>query len=153
MRALVLAASLVLSSLPSLAAAADKPPPPSSVLFWSQTQKESGFREMEAHFPVSTASRGDRVHALPLGAPLAAPADLSRYMDEEKTAGLLVIHDGRVRLERYGLGYGPNGRWTSFSVAKSVTSTLVGAALRDGYIKSLDDKVTRYIPGLRGSAY
>jgi CubicO group peptidase (beta-lactamase class C family) len=38
-------------------------------------------------------------------------------------------------------------------VAKSVTSTLVGAAVKDGDIKSLDDKVTRYIPGLRGSAY
>ena len=38
-------------------------------------------------------------------------------------------------------------------MAKSVTSTLVGAAVKDGYIKSLDDKVTRYIPGLRGSAY
>ena len=58
-----------------------------------------------------------------------------------------------MRLERYGLGYGPEGRWTSFSVAKSVTSTLVGAAVKDGYIQSLDDAVTRYIPGLRGSAY
>ena len=44
-------------------------------------------------------------------------------------------------------------RWTSFSVAKSFTSTLVGAALRDGFIKSLDDKVSTYIPDLKGSAY
>src|SRR3546814_2634731 len=51
------------------------------------------------------------------------------------------------------LGYGPEGRWTSFSVAKSFTSTLVGAAVKDGYIKSLDDKVSAYIPGLKGSAY
>jgi len=157
MRALILAAALAASALPALAA--DKPPPPASVLFWSQAQKEAGFPKMEAHFPVSTAARGERVHALLPGAPLSVsavggqPFDLSAYMASEKTAGILVLQDGKVRLERYGLGYGPNGRWTSFSVAKSVTSTLVGAAVKDGYIKSLDDKVTRYIPGLRGSAY
>jgi CubicO group peptidase (beta-lactamase class C family) len=157
MRALILAAALAASALPALAA--DKPPPPASVLFWSQAQKEAGFPKMEAHFPVSTAARGERVHALLPGARLSVsavggqPFDLSAYMASEKTAGILVLQDGKVRLERYGLGYGPNGRWTSFSVAKSVTSTLVGAAVKDGYIKSLDDKVTRYIPGLRGSAY
>jgi CubicO group peptidase (beta-lactamase class C family) len=145
--------------LPSFAVAADKPPPAASVLFWSQAEKEAGFPKMEAHFPVSTATRGERVHAIQAGAPLKVaqvggqPFDLSAFMASEKTAGILVLQDGRVRLESYGLGYGPNGRWTSFSVAKSVTSTLVGAAVKDGAIKSLDDAVTRYIPGLRGSAY
>ena len=157
MRALILAAALAASALPTVAA--DKPPPPASVLFWSQAQKEAGFPKMEAQFPVSTAARGERVQALPAGTPLKVaqvggqPFDLAAYMASEKTAGILVLQDGKVRLESYGLGYGPNGRWTSFSVAKSVTSTLVGAAVKDGDIKSLDDKVTRYIPGLRGSAY
>lgn len=157
MRALLLAATLAASALPAVAA--DKPPPPASVLFWSQAQKEAGFPRMEAQFPVNTAARGERVHALPTGAPLKVaqvggqPFDLSAFMASEKTAGILVLQDGQVRLESYGLGYGPNGRWTSFSVAKSVTSTLVGAAVKDGDIKSLDDAVTRYIPGLRGSAY
>jgi hypothetical protein len=157
MRALILAAALAASALPAVAA--DKPPPAASVLFWSQAEKEAGFPKMEAHFPVSTATRGERVHAIQAGAPLKVaqvggqPFDLSAFMASEKTAGILVLQDGRVRLESYGLGYGPNGRWTSFSVAKSVTSTLVGAAVKDGAIKSLDDAVTRYIPGLRGSAY
>ncbi|MEI7571657.1 MAG: serine hydrolase [Phenylobacterium sp.] len=159
MRSLLFAAGLALVGLPSFAVAADKPPPAASVLFWSQAEKEAGFPKMEAHFPVSTATRGERVHALQAGAPLklvqvgGQPFDLSAFMASEKTAGILVLQDGRVRLESYGLGYGPNGRWTSFSVAKSVTSTLVGAAVKDGAIKSLDDAVTRYIPGLRGSAY
>ena len=157
MRALILAAALAASALPALAA--DKPPPPASVLFWSQAQKESGFPKMEAYFPVSTVVRGETVHPLPAGAPLELTRiagrafDLSVYMEREKTAGILVLQDGKVRLERYGLGFGPDGRWTSFSVAKSVTSTLVGAAVKDGDIQSLDDAVTRYIPGLRGSAY
>ena len=67
MRAFILAAGLVLTGLPAVAA--DKPPPPASVLFWSQAQKEAGFPKMEAQFPVSTAARGERVHALPPGAP------------------------------------------------------------------------------------
>jgi CubicO group peptidase (beta-lactamase class C family) len=64
-----------------------------------------------------------------------------------------VLHDGAVRLERYALTGGRDVRWHSFSIAKSITSTLVGAAMRDGAIKSLDDPVTRYITDLRGSAY
>src|SRR5690606_31812094 len=63
------------------------------------------------------------------------------------------LQDGRVRFEDYGAGFGPEQRWTSFSVAKSFTSTLLGAALRDGHIASLDDPVTQYVPGLSGSAY
>jgi CubicO group peptidase (beta-lactamase class C family) len=74
-------------------------------------------------------------------------------MADQNTAGLLVLQDGQVRVEKYGPDFGPTGRWTSFSVAKSFTSTLVGAAIKDGYIKSLDDPVTRYIHGLQGSAY
>ncbi len=63
------------------------------------------------------------------------------------------LHDGKLRLERYGLDFDADGRWTSFSVAKSITSTLVGAAMRDGHIKSMDDKVSDYIPEMKGSAY
>ncbi|RMJ20470.1 hypothetical protein PHISP_08660, partial [Aspergillus sp. HF37] len=74
-------------------------------------------------------------------------------MDSEKTAGLLVLQDGKIRLERYGLGFGPEGRWTSFSVAKSITSTLVGAAIQDGHIESLDTPIVRYLPELADSAY
>jgi CubicO group peptidase (beta-lactamase class C family) len=74
-------------------------------------------------------------------------------MKDQRTAGLVIIQDGKIRLEKYGLGFSGNGRWTSFSVAKSVTSTLVGAAIKDGYIKSIDDKVSDYIPDLKGSVY
>ena len=74
-------------------------------------------------------------------------------MEGQRSAALLVLHDGKLRMERYGLGFDGSGRWTSFSVAKSFTSTLVGAAIQDGYIKSMDDKVSDYIPQMKGSAY
>jgi hypothetical protein len=89
---------------------------------------------------------------LPAGKTLEIPG-IDDYLRTQNTAGLVILQDGRVRFERYGLGFDAAGRWTSFSVAKSFTSTLVGAAIHDGHIKSLEDKVSQYIPGLRGSAY
>ena len=78
---------------------------------------------------------------------------ISDYMVRYRTAGLLILKDGEIAFERYGMGSGPQTHWTSFSTAKSVTSTLCGAALYDGAIASLDDRCERYLPRLRGSAY
>ena len=74
-------------------------------------------------------------------------------MERNHVVGLLVIQDGEIVLERYRHDYGPGQRWISFSLAKSITSTLVGAALKDGAIRSLQDPLTEYLPGLTGSAY
>lgn len=79
--------------------------------------------------------------------------DLFDYLADNRVAGLLVLKDGAIALEDYELGTGPDTRWASFSMAKSVTSTLTGAALADGYIASLDDPVDRYVPALRGGGY
>lgn len=78
---------------------------------------------------------------------------LAQYMLRNRVSGLLVLKDGRVALERYAMGNVASSRWTSFSLAKSVTATLVGAALQDRVIGSLDDRVTRYLPKLANSAY
>jgi CubicO group peptidase (beta-lactamase class C family) len=124
------------------------------ILFWSQQQRDQNFREMEKIFPGHVVKAGTKVRPLPQGKPLPiADVDVKAGMVDLNIAGLIVVQDGKVRLERYGLGYGPEGRWTSFSVAKSFTSTLIGAAIRDGYIESIDDPVTRYIPDLAGGGY
>jgi CubicO group peptidase (beta-lactamase class C family) len=125
-----------------------------AVLFWSPEERLRNFPAMERIFPGNVVKAGRRVRPLPDGAPLPLPKDeIDAFMAAQNVAGLIVVQDGKVRLERYALGYSREGRWTSFSVAKSVTSTLVGAAIRDGYIKSLDDPVTRYIPDLAGGGY
>ncbi|MCK9539887.1 serine hydrolase domain-containing protein [Dokdonella sp.] len=130
-----------------------------AVLFWPQAERDAEFRRMYLRFPSHRAAHGRHVRSLPAGAPLtlAGTADtrawLRQYMDANRVAGVMVLQDGRVRLEDYGLGFGPGQRWTSFSVAKSVTSALVGVALQDGSIHSLDDRLDRYIPELRDSAY
>ena len=112
--------------------------------------------------PSATVKRGDYVHPLPKADRTLTVGyrfrhgDYWRLDDHIKAynvSGLMVVKDGKVVLERYGLGRKPEDRWISFSVTKSFTSTLVGAAIQDGMIRSLDDPVTQYIPQLAGSAY
>ena len=125
-----------------------------AVLFWSQQQRDQNFPHMEDQFPVHVVKAGERVRPLPEGTPLPVPeAEIDAYIQSQNVAGLIVVQDGKVRLERYARGLTREGRWTSFSVAKSFTSTLVGAAIRDGFIGSVEEPVTKYIPDLSGSAY
>lgn len=72
--------------------------------------------------------------------------DLYDYLSVNRVAGLMVLRDGEVVQETYSLGIGPQAMWNSCSLAKSVAATLVGVALREGAIASLDDPVTRYAP-------
>jgi len=131
-------------------------PTNSDILFWSERQRDAGFRALD-RLPMLAKSRvvpaGGAPMPLPTGSPLNLPLDVEAYAAAQRSAALLIVHDGKVRLEHYGLGFGASGRWTSFSVAKSITSTLVGAAIRDGHIRGMDDKVTDYIPEMKGSAY
>jgi len=126
------------------------------LLFWSVPQRDAAFRALDR---ISLLAKWRDIQPagtprpLPPGSPLALPVDIDAYMAGQRSAALLILHKGQLRLERYGLDFDAQGRWTSFSVAKSFTSTLVGAALRDGHIKSMDDKVSDYIPQMKGSAY
>ena len=125
------------------------------VLFWTDAQRAERFRAMEQWFAGHEVAPAATPRALPKGTPLSAElqADLAKLMIDTNAAGIMVLQDGKVRYEAYGLGLTHDDRWTSFSVAKSFTSTLLGAAIKDGFITSLDDPVTQYIPGLKGSAY
>ena len=125
------------------------------LLFWSEPQRDAAFRALDrisllAKWRVIEPSAQPR--PLPPGPPLNLPLDLDAYLAGQRAAALLVLHKGQLRLERYGLGFDAEGRWTSFSVAKSFTSTLVGAAVRDGHIR-LEEKVSHYLPQMKGSAY
>lgn len=123
------------------------------VLFWSQQERDSNFRRMHEIFPSVTVKAGRRVRALPAGRPLPVDAtEVDRFIAAQNVAGLIVLQDGKVRHERYARGFSPDQRWTSFSVAKSLTSTLIGIAVKEGRLR-LGDPVTRFIPELKGSAY
>lgn len=79
--------------------------------------------------------------------------DLYDFMALNRVAGLLVVKDGAVAFEQYALGNDAHTRWMSMSMVKSMAATLVGAAIQDGFIESLDDALTRYLPQFAGSAY
>ncbi|MEY4249644.1 MAG: hypothetical protein RJA87_1277 [Pseudomonadota bacterium] len=148
-------------SLSTATLAAEPPALTPSVLSWTPKQQAWGYRHMEDAFPVKVVARGPSVRELPKAAQelnptwtwQGKPQTITTYMKTMNTSGLLVLQDGKIVLERYGLGRTPQERWTSFSVAKSVTAMLVGAAIADGKIASLNDKVSTYLPGLKGSAY
>ncbi len=125
------------------------------VLFWDDATRSTRFRSMENFFPGQEVAAPAVKRALPKGTelPHETQAAIRDYMASQQAAGVMVLQDGKVRFVDYGLGFGPDDRWTSFSVAKSFTSTLLGAALTDGHIDSLSDPVSKYIPAMRGSAY
>lgn len=136
-------------------------PGATSLLLWQGDEQAAGFRTVETIYRTQVIPRGKRPSALPVSGRRVGPSvsvdgkpmDLQDYMQRRRVSGLLAIKDGRIVLESYGLGRTPADRWTSFSVAKSVTSSLVGAAIQDGKIRSIDDLVVDYVPELKGGAY
>src|SRR5262245_40427405 len=145
------------------------PPPPGSLtpsqgegdMDTTSENQTATVRDQE-RWPMRVIRRGEAVRPLP---PHARSLEdltfevgdvrrsLSDYMARRRTAGLLILKGGEIALERYGMGSNPECLQTSYSTAKSITSTLVGAALHDGAIGSLDDRCDLYLPRLRGSAY
>lgn len=131
-------------------------------LFWTPEQQVAGYRNIDKVFPTRVISAGGSPYGLPEhmidlnGVQISFEDKVlttDEYFSQQNVAGLLVIKNGRIVYERYGLGNSQDSLWVSFSVAKSVTSLLIGVAIRDGYIKSIDEKVTDYLPRLKGSSY
>ncbi|HEY9092917.1 serine hydrolase [Parasphingorhabdus sp.] len=135
-------------------------PSDKNILFWTDEQRSKAFRMMDILTPSRTIEAGVEPRILAQGKSLPAEftvdgktLSVDQYMDDQRAAGMVILHDGKIRLEEYRMDFGKDDRWTSFSVAKSLVSTMVGAAIKDGFIKSIDDPLTDYIPELKGSGY
>ena len=153
---------LVLTSAALLSPATMAEETAGDVLFWSQDKRDTEFGNIELHYPTREIKSANPTMALPY-----QPTDLSGvkyevegthytledHMTSLHVGGLLVVHKGDIVYERYGLANDEDTRWIAFSVAKSVTSMLIGAAIQDGYIESVDDPVTDYLPRLKGGSY
>src|SRR5882757_5578978 len=119
------------------------------------------FRSMDSIFPHNVIKRGTVVtelprtpHKLDITYSFAGKQQtLDDLLRRSRTQGFLVVKGGNIIDERYFKGADEKSRFTSWSVGKSFTSTLVGLALADGLIKSLDDPVTNYLPELKGTGY
>ncbi|MEI6231087.1 MAG: serine hydrolase [Actinomycetes bacterium] len=82
-----------------------------------------------------------------------ATSNTAQFITDTDTAAVLVLKDGVVRHESYYLTGGRDVRWLSMSVAKSFTSALVGIAVQEGLIASIEDPISSYIRVEPGSAY
>lgn len=131
------------------------------MLTWSQAERVIGFRNDYRNY------QGDVFHhgkATPLEAadkPLRQASyqvngqrwNLQDYIKRQNVSGMLVLKNGKVAWKYLGEGNTDTTLWTSRSVGKSVVSVLVGAAIQEGKIHSLDDLVTQYEPDLKGTAW
>jgi CubicO group peptidase (beta-lactamase class C family) len=132
------------------------PPKDTNILFWNQNQRDAGFKildESSLLVKSRTIKASSKPRVLPEGEPINLNENMDLFFAQQRLSGALILHKGEIRYERYELGHSPEKRWTSFSVAKSITSSLLGIALKEGHIKSLDDSVSTYIEGLKGSVY
>jgi CubicO group peptidase (beta-lactamase class C family) len=119
------------------------------------------FQHMDQMFASRTVEAGGEVWALP-SEPVSLEGEytikdqalsLEEALEATSTNALVVIKDGKIVYETYRNGSDENTRFLTFSVAKSYVSTLIGLALSDGAIRSLDDKVTDYLPEMAGTGY
>lgn len=135
---------------------------PQSPLFLSQEDRRLAFAHTDKFMPTRTVKAGGATYPL-----TSAPADFSAlhyevngqsysladFLAMPSAIGFMVVKDDQVLLEHYVDGNDATSVWVSFSVTKSVTSMLIGAAIQAGYIRSVDDTVATYLPRLRGTAY
>jgi len=138
-------------------------PAAKDMLSWDQATRVVGFRNTYRLYGGDVFSTQG---ATPFPLPEAAakltevrysvdgkPQGIADYERNQSVTGLLILKDGKIAYEHYAQGNTPQTLWTSRSVAKSVVSVLVGVAIKQGKIHSVDDKITRYIPELEGTAW
>lgn len=119
------------------------------------------FRSIDQMFETLPVAAGGTVWELPR---TPAPLDFTYAFEGETvsaadfpgrtyTNALLVLKDGAIVFEEYYNFSGPETRFLSMSTAKSITSTLIGMAVADGLIGSVDDQIVQYVPELAGTGY
>ena len=135
------------------------------VLRYAQTFEEKrihdNFRSLHKQYPSQTMRRSAETFELTAqkrGLPASyewggRTKSIAEWIRWTGTTGLIVIKDGKIGFERYYMGNKPSSRTISMSVAKSVVSALVGIAVADGMIQSIDDPVDKYAPLLKDGGY
>lgn len=128
-----------------------------SLLFWSQEEKARRFPIMYDIFPSIRVSTGTKISPFEKAENITPQWDdattIESYLNQNHVKGIIVLKDNKIKLEEYAEGIDQQTLWTSFSVAKSVSSMLLGVALKEGDIESLDDVLEKYITELEGRDY
>jgi CubicO group peptidase (beta-lactamase class C family) len=161
-RRLLLAFALAaILGAPSSARADDPAAAAKRAAMLTPQNRVAAFRSMDTVFPYHVIKRAGPVAELPSTSQRLEVSYLFKgkrhtlddLLARTRTQGFLVVKDGKIVDQRYFNGANDKTKFTSWSVAKSFTATLVGLALADGKIRSLDDPITDYLPELKGSGY
>ena len=123
---------------------------------WEPRDRVGAFTHIDAIYPTRLVKRA--------AAPWTykrAPATLSDpfrdrvtdYLSRNPVTGLLIARDDQILFENYQYGRTDRDRFVSQSMVKSITGLLIGIAIADGSIKSIDDLPEAYAPGFKGSEY
>jgi len=141
----------------------DKIGAPEDLLTLTPEYQPGTYRNFDKIYNTRTIRKGTTTYPLPNASqPLTSVKyspdgvntyDIDDFVERNQVAGLLIIKNGQIVLEKYAQGNTPSSKWTSFSVAKSITSTLIGMAVKDGKISSLNDNILQYLPEMVGTAY
>lgn len=131
------------------------------MLTWSQSDRVIGFRNDYRNYAGDVFHHGNAAPLLTAAKPLTDASyrvngktyHLQDYLQRQNVSGMLVLKDGKIAWKYLGQGNTDATLWTSRSVGKSVVATLVGVAIKQGKIHSLDDLITQYEPDLKGTAW
>lgn len=131
------------------------------MLTWGKQDRIVGFRNDYRSYPGDVFKAGT-AQPLPIAQRDISAAHyqfagqrytLDDYLKRNDVTGMMVIKEGKIAWQYYGAGNTPTTLWTSRSVGKSVVSTLLGVALKEGTISSLDDELAKYNPAVKGTAW
>ena len=122
---------------------------------FDKDKKAENFRHMDEIFPSHSIAASTNPSILPVDDTWKPDdaASLEQKLETLATTGFLVIRNDTILYERYFGNAGPDSRFTSFSLSKSITSMLIGIAIDEGKISSVEDPVDEYLPTLKGSGY
>jgi hypothetical protein len=133
--------------------------PVPSILTWTPSERLERYPSIEKFYEVATIKKGDKPRELAVASSQIAPtvslagksSSLDSFMTTNRIAGVVAIKDGQVVLEKYALGHSAEARWPV--PANPFVSTLVGAAVKDRWIRTPYDALVHFLPDLKGSAY
>ena len=123
---------------------------------WQPADRVGAFTHIDDIYPTRQVKRAAMPWAFK-----RAPAELSDsfraevtgYVARNPVTGLLIAKDDQILFEHYQYGRTDRDRFVSQSMVKSITGLLMGIAISEGAIKSVDDAAETYVPGFRGSEY
>jgi len=122
----------------------------------------NNFRSFDSVWPVSVMDASSKMHVYPKDTTIILPKDFEfigksyesvKYLQDAWTTGFLVIQNDSIVFEDYYLGNTESTRNISWSMAKSFISALMGIAIEEGHVKSIEQNVEEYVPELIGSSY